>query len=116
MSGVIEVKVIRRKSSDVRSTTESSAPASECAEREQCRVLLDTVIRGLVDYPETIAVTYTIGDRTTVFKVDCDQRCLGQIIGAKGKNISGVRAVIAATMARKGIRAVVEIPYFCIDT
>jgi predicted RNA-binding protein YlqC (UPF0109 family) len=41
---------------------------------------------------------------------------LGQIIGAKGKNISGVRAVIAATMARKGIRAIVEIPYYSLAT
>lgn len=115
MSDVIEVKVIRRRPSEIRSNTET-AKAHEatvvCPEREQCRVLLDTVIRGLVDHPETISVSYFVGDRTTVFKVDCDQRCLGQIIGAKGKNISGVRAVIAATMARKGIRAVVEIPYF----
>ena len=79
-------------------------------------MLLNTIIQGLVDYPETISVSYSVGDRTTVFKVECDKRCLGQIIGAKGKNISGVRAVIAAMMARNGIRAIVEIPYYCIET
>ncbi|MNY82900.1 hypothetical protein D3C86_2252860 [compost metagenome] len=56
-----------------------------------------------------------MGEKTTIFKVDCDQKCLGQIIGAKGKNISGLRAIVAATMARQGIRAIVEIPFFAQD-
>lgn len=119
MSGVMEIKVIRRRSTETRTNEEATTaatPAAVCPEREQCRVLLNTMIQGLVDYPETISVSYSVGDRTTVFKVECDKRCLGQIIGAKGKNISGVRAVIAATMARKGIRAIVEIPYYCIET
>ncbi len=81
-------------------------------ERENGRQLLEMLLRGLVDYPETVTVTFSTGDKTTLYKVECDQRCLGQIIGAKGKNITGVRSVMSATMARKGIRAVVEIPYF----
>jgi predicted RNA-binding protein YlqC (UPF0109 family) len=126
MSGIMEVKVIRRRATEPRPVVTNSVEtvtakttntnSQVCPEREKCKELLDTVIRGLVDYPETINVSYSVGERTTIFKVDCDQRCLGQIIGSKGKNISGVRAVIAATMARKGIRAIVEIPYFCLET
>jgi len=81
-------------------------------QREGMRLLIETVLKGMVDYPESIIVTYFMGEKTTVFKVDCDQKCLGQIIGAKGKNISGVRAIVAATMARQGIRAIVEIPFY----
>ncbi len=80
--------------------------------RENVRALLETIVRGMVDLPDSIKVTYTMGEKTTIFKVDCDQKCLGQIIGARGKNISGLRAVVAATMARQGIRAIVEIPFF----
>lgn len=116
MSSTVDVKVIRRRTNNVQPSAPSVQATPLCEEREKCRELLESLIRGLVDYPETIAVTYAMGDRTTVYKVDCDQRCLGQIIGAKGRNISGVRAVITATMARKGIRAIVEIPYFCLDT
>jgi predicted RNA-binding protein YlqC (UPF0109 family) len=121
----MEVKVIRRRAAVPESRTNaafaeevSAAPVTTqvCPEREKCRELLDLMIRGLVDNPESISVVYEMGDRTTVYKVNCSQKCLGQIIGAKGKNISGVRAVIAATMARKGIRAIVEIPYFCLET
>lgn len=122
MSGSVEIKVIRRRSevrngsAPVETAPTSTARTTVCAEREKCKELLASVISGLVDHPESISVSYIVGDRTTVFKVNCDQRCLGQIIGSKGKNISGVRAVIAATMARKGIRAVVEIPYYCLES
>lgn len=115
MSGSLEVKVIRRRSEASLQKEASSANAVTCPEREKGRELLYNVVCGLVDYPESIAVTYVVGERTTIYKVDCSQKCLGQIIGAKGKNISGVRAVIAATMARKGIRAIIEIPYFLVE-
>ena len=109
MSTPAEIKVIRKRS-------EVRAPATLDlgAERESCRELLQTMIRGIVDYPDSVKVAIQVGERTTIYRIDCDQKCLGQIIGAKGKNISGVRAVVAATMARKGIRAIVEIPYFAI--
>ncbi|XGC79568.1 KH domain-containing protein [Bdellovibrio bacteriovorus] len=83
--------------------------------REDGRDLLERVIKGIVDYPESVSVSYAVGDKTTVYKVECDKKCLGQVIGSKGKNITGVRAVIAATLARKGIRAIVEIPYHIIE-
>ncbi|WP_374073466.1 KH domain-containing protein [Bdellovibrio bacteriovorus] len=108
MSGPNELKVIRKRPEIKNIDSEK--------DREEGRQLLDRLIRGLVDYPESVNVSYSMGDKTTVYKVECDQRCLGQIIGAKGKNITGVRAVMAATLARKGIRAVVEIPYYCIES
>lgn len=108
MSGPNEFKVIRKRPEPKNIDSEK--------DREEGRELLERLIRGLVDYPESVNVSYSNGDKTTVYKVECDQRCLGQIIGAKGKNITGVRAVIAAILARKGIRAVVEIPYYCIES
>lgn len=85
------------------------------AEREGCRALLESIAKGMVDYPECVSVSYDVGDKTTIFKIDCEQKCIGQIIGSKGKNINGVRAVVSAIMARKGIRAIVEIPYFSVN-
>ncbi|KHD89586.1 MAG: DNA-binding protein [Bdellovibrio sp. ArHS] len=107
MSGPNEIKVIKKR---------AEVKSLDCGRvREEGKELLSTLIRGLVDNPESVVVSYSCGDKTTVYKVECDQKCLGQIIGAKGKNINGVRAVISATLARKGIRAVVEIPYYCVD-
>ncbi|MFV3409288.1 KH domain-containing protein [Bdellovibrio bacteriovorus] len=106
MSGLKEIKVIRKR---------PEISPNQDQDRENGRNLLETLIRGLVDYPDTVSVTYMVGDKTTVYKVECDQKCLGQVIGSKGKNIGGIRAVISATLARKGIRAIVEIPYFVVE-
>lgn len=106
MTDLKEIKVISKR-------PETKSNLDE--DRESGRKLLETLIQGLVDYPETVAVTFMVGDKTTVYKVDCDRKCLGQVIGSKGRNIGGIRAVLSATMARKGIRAIVEIPYFATD-
>lgn len=97
------------------SKTLSQATATDRDPREDVRALVETIVKGMVDLPNSIAVSFVMGEKTTIFKVDCDQKCLGQIIGARGKNISGLRAIVAATMARQGIRAIVEIPFFAQD-
>ncbi len=79
--------------------------------RERGRAFLCEMVCEVVDRPDDVSVSYTAGDRTTVYKVNCHPKNLGQLIGSKGKNISGIRAVISAMMARRGIRAIVEIPY-----
>jgi predicted RNA-binding protein YlqC (UPF0109 family) len=79
--------------------------------RERGRSILQSILCEMMDHADHIAVNFSVGERTTIFKVDCHPRSLGQLIGSKGKNISGIRAVIAAMMARQGIRAIVEIPY-----
>lgn len=106
MTGLKEIKLIRKRP-EIKTNLDE--------DRENGRKLLEGLIRGLVDYPDSVGVSFIVGDKTTVYKVECDQKCLGQVIGCKGKNIGGIRAVISATMARKGIRAIVEIPYFAVD-
>ena len=108
MSAVKELKVIKKR-------PEVRVSLDQDRDRENGRQLLVTLLKGMVDFPESIEVSVEVGDKTTVYRVECDQKCLGQIIGAKGRNITGVRSVMAATLARKGIRAIVEIPYFAVD-
>lgn len=108
MSSSNDVKVFRKRPDMKENQTLDK-------DREEGRELLERLIRGLVDMPDSVIVTFSLGDKTTLYKVECDQRCLGQVIGSKGKNIMGVRAVMSATMARKGIRAIVEIPYYSVD-
>ncbi|WP_413291689.1 KH domain-containing protein [Bdellovibrio sp. HCB185ZH] len=79
--------------------------------RETGKRILCSILNEMLDHAEQVAVNYSVGDRTTIYKVNCHPQSLGQLIGAKGKNIGGIRAVISAMMARKGIRAIIEIPY-----
>ena len=80
------------------------------AYREEIRVLIEHLVRLLVDQPDTVAVTTFVGPKTTVYRVNCAKENLGQVIGTQGKTIMGLRAVVHAMTARTGIRSIVEIP------
>lgn len=103
MSSNDDIKVIR--------VARRPAPDTSNDIREAGKEMILTVLRLMMDKPESLKVDYTVGERTTVFKIECHPDTLGQLIGAKGKNISGLRSVVTAAMARQGIRAIVEIPY-----
>ncbi|MFS4458490.1 KH domain-containing protein [Bdellovibrio sp. HCB2-146] len=89
----------------------SGGDANDESVREAGKQMILAVLNLMIDRPESTKVEYTVGERTTIYKIDCHPESLGQLIGSKGKNISGLRAVVAAAMARQGIRAIVEIPY-----
>lgn len=80
------------------------------AYREEIRQLVEKVVRFLVDDPQSVTVTTYVGPKTTVYRVNCARDNLGQVIGAQGKTIMGLRAVVHAMTARNGIRSIVEIP------
>ncbi len=82
------------------------------AVRDEVRDLLENIVVKMVGTKQGVAVTYMVGERTTVFKVDCPKEFLGRLIGSKGKNISSLRNVLSAMMWPEGIRAIVEIPYY----
>lgn len=80
------------------------------AYREEIRVLVEKIVRFLVDDANSVTVTTYVGPKTTVYRVNCAKDNLGQVIGAQGKTIMGLRAVVHAMTARNGIRSIVEIP------
>ena len=79
---------------------------------EQVRGLLETIIKSIVSYPQDIAVDYQRGERTTIFKVRCTQRVIGQIIGSQGKNVQSLRTLTLGMTSLLGFRSIIEIPYF----
>lgn len=78
--------------------------------REEIRLLVEHIVRLLVDQPDTVTVTTYVGPKTTVYRVNCAKENLGQVIGAQGKTIMGLRSIVHAMTARIGIRSIVEIP------
>lgn len=80
--------------------------------RNHLAALITQLVVNLVDHSESIRVRFEIGEATTVFYIDTDQRNMGQIIGTHGKNINSLRTIVTAIAAKNNIRAIVEIPYF----
>lgn len=74
--------------------------------------LLQQMLQQMVEEAYHPHVTIIENDRTMIFKVDCPPECLGQILGSKGRNITSVRTLITAMCSRRGIRAIVDVPYY----
>ncbi|MEK2645805.1 KH domain-containing protein [Bdellovibrio sp. BCCA] len=112
----MEIKVIKmiRKSNlaSEPAQTEELPPEGELDHREETRELLESIIKSIVDVPSSVRVTYDVGARTTVFKVDCCRESIGRLIGTKGRCINALRVVISSIMAMHGMRAIIEIPYY----
>lgn len=84
----------------------------EIEAKEFVRQLVEVLARELVSYPEDISVRFSCGEKTTLYHIDCTQRVIGQLMGSKGRNINGIRAVVQSITQRKGFRSIIEIPYF----
>lgn len=78
--------------------------------REEIRQLIEQIARRLVDQPDAVSVSTYVGPKTTVYKIICAEDNLGQVIGAQGKTIMGLRSIVHSMTARVGIRSIVEIP------
>ncbi len=81
-------------------------------QRETLRSFLENALKNLVDNGKNVSVSFSVGERTTIYNVSCTQEELGKIIGAKGKTINSLRVISLAMSSRLGFRSIIEIPYF----
>lgn len=96
------VNIIRRS----RITPERDLPSVE-----EARLFLLFMLEKILDYHDDIRVSSEVGPHTAKYQVDCNPADLGKLIGSKGKTISGMRTLLSAYLAKKGLRAIIEIPY-----
>ncbi|XGC79792.1 KH domain-containing protein [Bdellovibrio bacteriovorus] len=77
--------------------------------RDRLAAILKGVIQEMTSCPHAIEVSYAMGDKTTIYKVDLPQEFRGKLIGAQGKNITALRNIIAAMGGNHGFRAIIEL-------
>ncbi|EQB63369.1 MAG: hypothetical protein RBG1_1C00001G0948 [candidate division Zixibacteria bacterium RBG-1] len=73
------------------------------------RMLIETIVKELVDNPSQVQVTEVQGEKTTVYELRVGQGDLGKVIGKKGNTARSIRTLLTAASAKKGKRAVLEI-------
>ncbi|BEV67236.1 KH domain-containing protein [Bdellovibrio bacteriovorus] len=106
-------KVITRSASSSESSVDTPlCPMKLNEERENGRKLILGLLTELVSDSSSLSINVEVGERTTVYHVGCKKECIGQILGSKGRNIGAIRTLISSISARKGFRAIVEVPYF----
>ncbi len=73
------------------------------------RPLLEFVARALVDDPGAVEVHEVRPGPTTVYRLRVAAADVGKVIGKHGRTAQALRLLLAATAARDGRRAVLEI-------
>lgn len=70
-----------------------------------------TVVEGLVDHPDNVVITPTLGngETTAVITVRVAKGDFGKVIGRQGRNVDALRILLEACAAKFRMRLMLEI-------
>lgn len=77
--------------------------------RSRLAKILENVVQEMTSCPSGVEVTFTAGEKTTVYKVNLPQEFRGKLIGSQGKNITALRNIVGAMAGNHGFRAIIEL-------
>lgn len=71
--------------------------------------ILNEMVNGLVDQPESVDIKHVVTSTLVVFIVRVAKSDLGKLLGKKGKNIDAVRTIMQAVSVKERTRIQIEI-------
>ena len=71
--------------------------------------LVAVIAKTLVDYPEQVTVSETIGNDVTVIELRVAEEDMGKVIGKQGKIAKAIRSVVKAAASKENCKYIVEI-------
>lgn len=74
--------------------TNSSAVAASLKD------MVDSLVRSIVEEPESVTVDEVAGSRETIFEVRVAQPDIGRVVGREGRVIKALRTLVRAAAAR----------------
>lgn len=80
--------------------------------REEGLKFLNTVIPMLFGHEEGLRVSYTVGQNTTVYRIECDKKDFSRLLGTGGSTIKCLRRIVNVITSSAGVRSIIDIPYF----
>jgi len=83
--------------------------ADEAAPASPLRAVVETVVRALVDKPDSVRVTESERRGMTVLELTTAPNDMGKIIGRQGRTAAALRTLVALTAEKHGKRAQLDI-------
>ncbi|NCB63824.1 MAG: KH domain-containing protein [Clostridia bacterium] len=71
--------------------------------------LLTYVAQNLVEHPEAVSVSETVGDSETMLELRVDPDDMGKVIGRQGRIAKEIRTLLRSVAQRQGTKVSVEI-------
>ena len=75
----------------------------------EVRVLVEEIVKAIVDQPEEVEVTEVEGSHSTVLELKVAREDVGKVIGKKGVHADAIRRLVHAIGGKKKRRFVLEI-------
>ena len=73
------------------------------------KLLIEQIVKALVDKPEEVSVAEVAGERTVVYELRVTTSDIGKVIGKQGRTAYAIRTIISAAGSKLGKRCVLEI-------
>lgn len=84
----------------------SAEPENNVLEPE---VLLEHVVRSLVDFPDQVRISSMIGDSIVVFEVHVAEEDVGRVLGKRGMYPEAMRCLFGAIFSKRGKRLQLQV-------
>ncbi|MBI4776375.1 MAG: KH domain-containing protein [Deltaproteobacteria bacterium] len=76
---------------------------------DKSRVLIEFIVRHLVDHPEQVIIEEIGSDLTKIVRIKVGGGDSGKVIGRQGRTAGALRTILTASAAKENKRAVLEI-------
>lgn len=73
------------------------------------KLLVETIVKSLVDNPDDVKVTETAGESIIILEIQVSQSDTGKVIGKEGRIANAVRTIVKAAAAKQDKKVTVEI-------
>ncbi|MFA5879890.1 MAG: KH domain-containing protein [Candidatus Margulisiibacteriota bacterium] len=71
--------------------------------------LVENIVKALVDYPENVNITETVGESIVILEISVSSEDIGKVIGKEGRIANAIRTVAKAAAAKNNKKVTVEI-------
>ena len=71
--------------------------------------LIKYIVQALVDHPEQIDISETVGEQSTVLEIKVAKEDMGKIIGKQGRTAQAMRTILNAVSAKVKKRTIMQI-------
>jgi predicted RNA-binding protein YlqC (UPF0109 family) len=73
------------------------------------RSLVEMIVKALVDRPEAVEITESVGRHVHVLELTVAKEDLGKVIGKGGAHASAIRTILSAVSGKEQKRYILEI-------
>ena len=87
----------------------SKGQAVETEVERSIKMLVEYIVRALVDNPDEILIAERSGQSTTIIELAVAKEDIGKVIGREGRTINAIRTILNAAGASQKKRVVLEV-------